>query len=224
MSDHSHHEHGHTHVGFKGANVTFIVLGTLEIVLGALIANPAVTNLGVHDLSDVSIPVIGGLVATLTVRLHRHWPKCQAEVWAAFLIGVSNIVVIGGITLISIPSGINRDQLTLGVVSAIVSFAANYYWAGKLHCETDVMRRAVSKHLRLDAYAAAAVGVGSVVSYRIGSIWPAVIAAGAVLILTVWHSVPELVELRREFHRERNHLHLVVDDSNDHDHDHDHHH
>ena len=210
MSD-SGHEHDHVHISYKGAIVTFLMLGAIEIALGILIANPAVTNLGVHDISDVSIPFAGGFVGFLTIRLRRHWPTCQAEIWTAFLISISNIVVIGGITLISIPSHIYKDQLILGLGSAIVSFTANYYWANRLHSEDDEARRAVSKHLRLDAYAAIAVGSGSLVAYDLESVWPAIVAAAFVLGLTIKHSLPDLLRLGKQFHRQRNHLPITGD-------------
>ncbi len=205
MSDHGH-EHDHVHVGFKGATITFILLGSIEILLGTFFANPAVTNLGLHDLSDVILPTMGAFVAFLVIWLEGHFPKCQAEVWVAFGIGISNIVVIGGITLLSIPSSINSAQAILGVGSGIVSYAANRYWSLKLHCHDDEARKAVSDHLRLDALASAAVAVGSTLAFGLNMIWPAVVAAMFVFVMTVKHSVPELRRLSRKFHTKARHL------------------
>jgi hypothetical protein len=67
------------------------------------------------------------------------------------------------------------------------------------------VRRGIALHLRLDAYAAALAGVGSVTAFVLGDARWLFAATGGILVLTIIHTMPELRELLGGLHRATRH-------------------
>ena|GEM_PF-4414544 len=198
-------EHSHTKVA--GSAVTFGILGALELIFGSFFHNPAVVAIGGHDLfGDTLSPMLVVFVAWLTVRIEGHF-RCQGEVWAGFIVGVGNILLIGVLAVLTAPKVVTYDLVKIGLIAGTVSLIVNFYWWRRLRQfeHEGSHMDALAKHFRLDAIASGIVGCGGVIAYAYHATWIALLAAVLVLVITLWDTVPDLIDLAKRFHRRDNH-------------------
>ena len=197
----------HSHVRVTRSAVTFGILGALELVFGSYFHNPAVVAIGGHDLfGDTLSPILVVFVSWLAIRIEGHF-RCQGEVWAGFIVGVGNILLIGVLAVLTAPKVVTYDLVMIGLIAGTVSLIVNFYWwlrLRPLEHEGSHMD-ALAKHFRLDAIASGIVAFGGVIAYLYHTTWIALLAAVLVLAITLWDTVPDLISLSKRFHRRDNH-------------------
>lgn len=215
-SDHTTHDHsghGHDHKLSVRVAIFFGLLGTIEIWTGWHYSNPAVVTNGSHNLSEILFPLSIGGTACILLRLplESHL-KCQLPHYIAIGIQAFNIIGIGLLAVLLAASHTNLTEMWVGVGDGTFGFAVNwgaawiFYRASRRPKESQSnLLRATARHYRLDAVAGVVVALGGFGAWLTGFGLVNRMAGLAVLVITVVHSWPHLMESVRQIHSQAKH-------------------
>lgn len=219
MSDHSDHV-GHDHSGHShdhklsfGVATFFGLLGTLEVWAGWHYSNPAVVTNGSHNLSEILFPlsIAGAAWILLRVPLESHL-KCQLPHYIAIGIQAINIIGIGFLAVMFAASHTNLTEMWVGVGDGVFGFALNWVAAGLFYRDSRrtkaphaSLMRATARHYRLDAVAGVVVAIGGFGAWFTGLGLVNRLAGLLILVITIVHSWPHLMESVRQIHSQAKH-------------------
>lgn len=206
-SPHGHHDSNSMSGEFAFAAIFLLGLALLEIRVGRLVHNPAVISDGGHNISDFLFILVGLAVSLITSRSKSHFLACSLSSIAG---AVVSILTVGFVGVFAIMESLRNEQvvpgsLYVGVGAGVIAFWSNRYFAKRLSHGKDANSRAMSLHLRTDAWASLVIIPGTVMAVVTGQRAWNVVAAGVIMLLTAWHNLKEAKHSLSELHLAKNH-------------------